>query len=408
MTLQSIKGVGFCALANEVGDRAFAVALECAIRGAAVAARVAAGDVAARATGQRREDGSSSPADFAFPARRERWASRSRRLLESDDRPEETEGGTMNGRVSPIRGWRVGLGVLLLAFWGLVARGVSGAPLNVAVTVPDIEAIVKEVGGEEVDTFSLLSGCILRRNLQVEDAVQPRLLKADAVVWTGFMPEALAVRLAVSNTNNSETRNSWCPLWINVSEGAVQVDRPASSMTSSCLGYVDMIISHGDPFFWLNPENGAVIARDVAQGLAKLRPAKATLFEARARAFRVTLERDIARWKQQLRPLSGLRVFCTQCGWQNFARLGGPKFVVCKQVRGCVLAPAKLVAYAQENKVNVVLVDTHTPQEIAKAFRDAAGWKVLELPSSIEGISGAHAYTDLFENMVQALQKGES
>ena len=56
--------------------------------------------------------------------------------------------------------------------------------LSVAVTEPDVEAIVRVVGGDKVDTFSLFRGCILRKDLMVESAVRGRLLKADVLVWT--------------------------------------------------------------------------------------------------------------------------------------------------------------------------------------------------------------------------------
>jgi ABC-type Zn uptake system ZnuABC Zn-binding protein ZnuA len=294
---------------------------------------------------------------------------------------------------------------LVLGCWGVGAAVAGPPPLRVAVAVRDIETIVKDVGGGEVETFTLFTGCLLRRNLEVEASVQQRLLVADAVVWTGYQPEALAVRLAVSNSNDSEMRNSWCPQWINVSRGATQVDAPVSSMAASCVGYVDVIISHGDPFFWLNPENGAVIANEVAKGLTKLRPTEKAGFAARASAFGAALRRSVVRWKEQLQSLANLTVFSTQCGWQNFARLGGPTFVVCKQVRGCVLAPQALVVYARQKKVNVVLLDSHTPAPVAQAFREAGGWRAFELPSSIEGISGAGSYADLFDAMIRTLKE---
>ncbi len=311
----------------------------------------------------------------------------------------------MTDRGSKGPGWKASVGGMLLACWGVVAWAAPEARLQVAVAAPDVEAIVRSVGGDQVEAFTLFTGCILRKDLEVETSALPRLVAADAVVWTGFMPEALAVRIAVSRISDSMVRNSWCPQWIDVSRGVAQVDPAVSSLTSSCEGYVDLVTSHGDPFFWLNPENGAVIADEVANGLGKLRPAEKAGFTARASAFRAALRRDIVRWKEQLRPLSKLTVFTTQCGWQNAARLGGPTFVVCKKVPGCVLSPQALVDYARQMKVNVVLLDTNTPARVAKALREAAGWKVFDVPSSIAEIDGARTYADLFDHMVHVLQE---
>jgi ABC-type Zn uptake system ZnuABC Zn-binding protein ZnuA len=307
----------------------------------------------------------------------------------------------MDGRGHGPRGWKAVAAGLLLASWGLAAWAVGEAPLKVTVTGSDIEAIVKEVGGDQVETLVLFTGCILRRDLQVEPSTLPGLLVADAVVWTGYLNEASAIRTAVASSHDTGASDSWCPRWINVSKGAKQVDAPVSS----CQGYVDLITTRGDPFFWLNPENGAVIARNVAEGLSALRPSSRARFAAGAKAFGEALQKDIARWKWELKPLSKLTVFSTQCGWQNFARIGGPKFVVCKRVPGCVLSPASLVKHAKEEGVTVVLLDTHTPEACAKVFRETPGWTVLDIPSSIEELPGAHTYASLFDNMIQTLQK---
>ena len=75
------------------------------------------------------------------------------------------------------------------------------------------------------------------------------------------------------------------------------------------------VLVSGDPFFWLNPQNGAVIARNIANGLGNLRPERRPYFLANADAFTKALNEDINRWKHQLSGLVNLRVFSTQCGW---------------------------------------------------------------------------------------------
>jgi ABC-type Zn uptake system ZnuABC Zn-binding protein ZnuA len=307
----------------------------------------------------------------------------------------------MVGRGRGPRGWKPAAAGLLLAFWSLAARSAGEAPLRVTVTGPDIEAIVKEVGGDEVETLVLFTGCILRKDLRIEPSALPGLLVADAVVWTGHLNEASAIWTAVASSHGAEVRDSWCPRWIDVSRGARQPDAPVSS----CQGYGDLLATRGDPYFWLDPENGAVIARNIADGLGALRPSSSARFAAVAKAFGEALQEDIARWKRELEPLSQLKVFSTRCGWQNFARIGGLQFVVCEKVPGCVLPPEILVKHAKEEGVTVVILDTHTPEACAMAFREARGWTVVEIPSSIGEIPGAHAYAGLFDNMVQALQR---
>ena len=162
--------------------------------------------------------------------------------------------------------------------------------------------------------------------------------------------------------------------------------------------------SAGDPFFWLNPENGAVIARNVAKGLSKASPEAEVYFHANAAGFIKGLKADVLRWRRELLPLKGVRVFSFQCGWQNFSSMGGPKFIVCKAVPGQLPAPAALLDYVTQMKAQIVLVDPNTPPEYVEACKERPGLKVLTVPSSIEGLPGAKSYGSLFDNLLKILQ----
>jgi ABC-type Zn uptake system ZnuABC Zn-binding protein ZnuA len=287
-------------------------------------------------------------------------------------------------------------GLVLLASSALSAA--EPGRISVAVTVDDVEAIAKVVGGDQVDTFTLFKGCILRKDLTVEKAVQERLLKADAVVWTGFFNESAAIHDSVKLLDQ---RVESPPLWIDVSRSVKRINVP----TSSCFGYVEVSFMHGDPFFWLNPQNGAIIARNLAEGFAELRPEKKSYFLANAEAFGKAMEKDIARWRVELAPLKGLRIFSAQCGWQNFAQIGGPSFASCKSTPGQLPSPETLVDHVKRLKVQLIIVDPNTPPEYGRAFREGTGAKVIEVPSSVENLAGPNrSYSALFDRLIEVLQ----
>jgi ABC-type Zn uptake system ZnuABC Zn-binding protein ZnuA len=281
-----------------------------------------------------------------------------------------------------------------------VAGSVQGEkPLSVAVAESDIEAIVRAVGGDQVDTYDLFKGCILRKNLDVESGAAGRLVLADAVVWTGFLKESAAINAHLGEKPGGSSAGSRAPVWIDVSKGVTRVN----IQTSTCYGYIDAEMVSGDPHFWLNPENGPAIARNIAKGLSELRPGKRRYFQANAEAFTKALNSDIDRWKRQLSRLAGLRIFATQCGWQNFSKLGGPRFVVCKATPGSLPDYNNLMDQLRRMEVDVVIVDPNTSPEYEQAFREEPGLTVLKIPSSIDTIPGAKTYPALFENLVRTL-----
>jgi zinc/manganese transport system substrate-binding protein/zinc transport system substrate-binding protein len=267
------------------------------------------------------------------------------------------------------------------------------------VAVPDVEAIVMAVGGNEVDTFSLFRGCILRKGLEVEPAVEARLTKANIVVWSGFLAESAAIQASLKRQVDRGAVPGSKPLWIDISQGTKRVNVPVSA----CFGSPDMGFVSGDPFFWLNPSNGATIARNVARVLGSLQPDKRKYYTANADAFAKALDTDIARWKEQLKPLAKLRVFSTQCGWQNFSRMGGPVFIVCKETPGSLPTPKLLIERLTQAKAQIVLLDPNTPPEYGTAFREQPDLRVVDMPSSVEGKPSAKSYNELFDNLVRTL-----
>lgn len=273
------------------------------------------------------------------------------------------------------------------------------AVLAVAVTVPDIEAIVKAVGGPDVATFSLLRGCILRRDLLVEADVTGRLLTADAVVWTGFFGESSAIAATLDRLSPQQRVELRQPAWIDVSRDATRINVPVSS----CEGYVEPQFMYGDPFFWLNPRNGRVIARNVADGLARLRPERRQFYADNADRFAEALDADITRWIHELAELRSFRVFSTQCGWQNLAQLGGPTFLSCRTSPGTLDAPETLAGQLDAQSVSLIIVDPNTPPKYAEVFRARTKAKVVTVPSSIGSLPDNRSYSALFDNFIQVL-----
>jgi len=296
--------------------------------------------------------------------------------------------------------WRTCLALLAMGGFAFGAnQQQKEGRIAVAVAVIDIEPIVKAVGGSQVDTVSLFKGCILRKDLQVESTSTARLAMSEAIVWTGFMNESAAIS-DVFRAAGSAARRGGEPKWIDVSKGTVRTNQP----TSTCFGSVDPAFASGDPFFWLNPENGGLIARNIAKGLGELRPSSRAMFMANAEAFQKALAKDIQRWKTVLKPLHGMKIFTAQCGWQNFSSMGGPQFLVCKGTPGELPSPQTLLLHIKQMKADFILVDPNTPVEYAEAFREHSSLKVIEVSSSIETIRGATTYSALFDNLLKTLQ----
>ncbi|MCU0294219.1 MAG: metal ABC transporter substrate-binding protein [Thermoanaerobaculaceae bacterium] len=303
------------------------------------------------------------------------------------------------------------LQVLAVAAAAIVAQtGVSAiagesapARLVVTTTTADLEAITRRVGGGEVATVHLFRGCILRPDLAVEPAAMSRLLEADAVVWSGFFGESSAVHAAIRALPAERRGELGQPFWIDVSRDTARVNVPVSS----CEAYVDVQFMHGNPLVWLNPGNGPAIARNIAEGLARLRPERGETFRANAEVFAREVSDRIEVWRRDLAGLADVKVFFTHCGWSNLARLGGPTFITCRKTPGS-LPPAELLAgQLAEQGVDVIVLDPSAPPEYGEAFRRRTTARVLTVPSSLSELPGATEYAELFDNLVRRLREAQ-
>ncbi len=281
------------------------------------------------------------------------------------------------------------------------ARAEQERRLHLAVVTADIAAIVQRVGGGDVVTSNLFRGCILRKGLEVEVGALDRLVAADAVVWSGFFGESAAIHAAIERLPATRMAGLSQPLWIDVSRDAVRVNVPSSS----CDGFVDIQFMPGDPFFWLNPENGAIIARNVAAGLACLRPERGAYYAANADGFALELGGHIQRWRRELASLAGVKVFVAQCGWANLTRLGGPTIITCRTSPGTLSRADLLAEQINAQDVQIVVVDPNTPPEYSEVLRARTHARVVTVPSSIADLPGAHSYPALFDNLVQRLRE---
>jgi hypothetical protein len=115
------------------------------------------------------------------------------------------------------------------------------------------------------------------------------------------------------------------------------------------------------------------------------------------------LNKDIERWRKTLEPIAALKVFSAQCGWQNFAQIGGPSFATCKRTPGQLPAAQLLADHVNQMGCQIVLVDPNTPAEYGLAFREKTRAKIIEVPSSLDDLAGGQRYQDLFENLVKKL-----
>jgi zinc/manganese transport system substrate-binding protein len=191
------------------------------------------------------------------------------------------------------------------------------------------------------------------------------------------------------------------PAYLDASLQARILDIPQGQVTRA-MGDVH---PQGNPHYWLDPENGKVIARAVAGKLSELRPGDKAYFDQRLADFSRRIDEAEKGWLATLAPFKGLKVVTYHRSYTNFADRFGLEVIGYVEPRpGIPPTPQHTLDLVNEmNRQNVKLIlvepyfDLKTPNAIARQ----TGGQVVVLPPSVGGTKDVPDYFKLFDNAVK-------
>ncbi len=290
------------------------------------------------------------------------------------------------------------------------ARAGDGAPaparppLRVVTTTTDLRALVEAVGGDRVVVESLLAGAQDPHHFEAKPRQIAAVRAADMLVRIGIGHEEWLGRLLRQAGNPKVAPGA--PGHVDTSRGIVDVLEPVAR-TAEKAGH-----SHafGNPHYWLDPENAKPMTRIIADALAGALPADRGLFERRRAAFVASLDERMRRWVETLAPYRGIRVVAVHDSFPYLARRFG--FTVAGYVEpqpGIPPTPAhlaRLVGQMRSHGIRVILTEAWLPDDAASRVAEAAGAKVIKLPTSVDSGPGTQDYLSLFDRITEALAAG--
>src|SRR6187200_1396608 len=138
--------------------------------------------------------------------------------------------------------------------------------LNVVTTTEDLAAIAREVGGDRITVESISRGYQDPHFVEAKPSFILKLQKADLLVVVGRELEIGWLPPLIQQSRNSRVQVGG-PGYLDASAQARILDIPQGQITRA-MGDVH---PQGNPHYWLDPENGKVIARAIAGKLSELR-----------------------------------------------------------------------------------------------------------------------------------------
>src|SRR5436853_38424 len=158
----------------------------------------------------------------------------------------------------------------------LLAQG----KLNVMTTTEDLAAIAREVGGDRITVESMARGYQDPHFVEAKPSFILKLQKADLLIVVGRELEIGWLPPLVQQSRNSRIQPG-AEGYLDASLGALILEIPQGQITRA-EGDVHPL---GNPHYWLDPENGKIIARENFDRLSRFRPNEGAFFQPRLNDF---------------------------------------------------------------------------------------------------------------------------
>jgi len=283
-----------------------------------------------------------------------------------------------------------------LIFVGLFRFGISAAQaqsIRVVTTIPDLADITKQIGKDLVDVESLTRGVEFMHAVPVKPSFVPKLNRANIVVAMGLDLEISWLPALLEAASNPKIMPGQpghidCSTGINVLEVPKSIDRAEGDVHPK-----------GNPHYNLDPLNGKVIARNIADGLARNYPQHKAIFEKNLAVYLSELDKAIARWQELAAPLKGVKIVTYHVEWSYFAhRFGLQQIGMIELKPGIEPTPNHLVALAQKiqlEKAQLIIYGAQSDR-YPKQLAGQSGAAVVRLQS----ISGGGAETDTYMKFI--------
>src|SRR5262245_57502178 len=190
--------------------------------------------------------------------------------------------------------------VLALAI-ALGAAAPAAAKLNVVASLPDVADITAQIGGDRVSVVTIAEGTQDPHKVPVKPSFVTKLNRADALVVQGLGLEHAFIPALLEAARNAKIMPG-APAYIDASLYVQPLEVPSSQNRSQ--GELHPL---GNPHFNLDPEQGKLMARAIAEGLARVDPAGAASYQAGLASFLAKLEAKIPELAALAAPLKGVK-----------------------------------------------------------------------------------------------------
>lgn len=307
----------------------------------------------------------------------------------------------MNIQKSTRRAFLLGSALMLSATL-LASAKPAQAKINVITSLPELAAITREVGGDNVSVGSIARPNNDYHRYEALPSDVARVSRAKLVVATG-----MSFELWMSALLNAAGRSNLQPGaagYVNASEGVRRLEVPTQQIS----GASGDIHADGNPHFYYDPVYAKYIARNVLRGLIRVDAGHANEYRANYGRFNSAIDAHMANYKAQLAPFAGQNVVTYHQNYAYFLRRFGLKqFGTVEPKPGIPPSARHVNALGQTMRaqgVRAIIVESIYPTRFPALLAREAGTNYVVAPYSV-GSLGTTNYFNFMDKLVASFRQ---
>lgn len=273
--------------------------------------------------------------------------------------------------------------------------------IKVVATLPDLKSIAEFVGGNKVSVSSIATGYQNPHFVDPKPSYIIGLSNADMFITVGLDLEiGWSPQLLASSRNTKIQKGA--PGYVDASIGIALMQVPTSANRAE--GDIHI---YGNPHYWLDPLNGKIIARNIADGLERIDPENKVYYEANLKAFDDKIDTKLKEWEAKMAPYRGTKLIAYHNEWVYFEHRFGLQIVDFMEPKpGIPPSPSQLVKVIKEVKadnIKVIISSPYFSTSSTDVVSRQTGVKALTLSTMVGGFTPIKNYFDLFDYDISQL-----
>lgn len=289
--------------------------------------------------------------------------------------------------------------ILIIAL--MIGHIANAGTIKVVTTTTDLRSITELIGGNKVSVSSIATGYQNPHFVDPKPSFIISLSNANMFVTVGLdLETGWSPQLLTSSRNNKIQKGS--AGYVDASEGVTLYQVP--SALNRAEGDIHI---YGNPHYWMDPMNGKVIARNIANGLERVDPTNKAFYETNLQAFNTRVDTKMKEWQMKMAPFKGAKIIAYHNEWVYFETRFGLKIVDFMEPKpGIPPSPSQLLKVIKEIKANSVKVMISSPYFATSSSDMVAqqtGAKQLVLATSVGAFDSVKNYFDLFDYNINLL-----